>query len=79
MRCSKEGRLNEFVPAYAEAAAVTCQHILEHYSDRLAAFAIGNEPDMYFKRIKDQYQTGDLALDKPAKDRRAYEQYRSAW
>ena len=79
VRFSREGRLNGFVTADEAAAAATCRHILENYPDSLAAFAIGNEPDMYFKRLKDQYQTGDVSLDKPAKDRRAYEQYRAAW
>ncbi len=79
VRFSKAGRLRGFVAADPQVAAATCRHILAEFPDRIQAFTIGNEPDMYFSRLKDQYATNDVAGDKSAKDRHDYEKFRTAW
>ena len=79
VRFSKEGRLNGFVSADPKAASDVCKHILSKYPDRLAAITIGNEADMYFSRLKDQYAMGDLGTNKAAKERADYVKYRDTW
>lgn len=79
LRFSKEGRLRAFVPADAHAAAAMSRYILERYPEQIAAFTIGNEPNMYFSRISDQYVTTDVAAKKSEKNRHDYEAYRDAW
>ena len=79
VRFSQKGKLQGFVPADPQAAAMTCQHILEKYPDRLAAFTIGNEPDMYFRKLKGLYPTNGAPVEKVVKERRAYEKFRAAW
>ena len=79
VRFSKEGRLNGFVSADPKAASEVCRHILAKYPGRLVAITIGNEPDMYFSRLKDQYAAGNVATNKSAKERADYLKFREAW
>ena len=79
VRFSKEGRLKGYVAADPQAAAEVCRHILANYPERIRAFTIGNEPDMYFSRIEDQYAATDVPAAKAAKERSDYEKFRAEW
>jgi hypothetical protein len=78
-RFTKSGRTQPFDPADANEAAKMAAHIMQRYPARISAFTIGNEPDMYFSKLGDQYISRDIQLSKPEKDRRDYELFRTEW
>jgi len=78
-RFTKSGRTQPFEAADSREAAAMAVHIMQRHGNRLAAFTIGNEPDMYFSKLGDQYLSRDIQLTKPQKDRKDYELFRQEW
>lgn len=80
VRFTKDGSRHPFVAADAAAAASACEHILAKYPDCLAAFTIGNEPNMYFGLLeKELAASNKVHLARYVMDRKAYERYWLEW
>ena len=80
VRFTKDGSRRPFVAADAAAAASACEHILAKYPDCLAAFTIGNEPNMYFGLLeKELAASNKVHLARYVMDRKAYERYLFEW
>ena len=80
VRFTKDGSRRPFVAADAAAAASACEHILAKYPDCLAAFTIGNEPNMYFGLLeKELAASNKVHLARYVMDRKAYERYWLEW
>ena len=76
VRFTKDGSRRPFVAADAAAAASACEHILAKYPDCLAAFTIGNEPNMYFGLLENELAASNkVHLPRYVMDRKAYERY----
>lgn len=80
VRFSKGGNRRPFEAADPVKAAQLSRHITDKYSDCLAAFTIGNEPDMYFRNQEERSaKAKKLKLSKSELDRNAYLSYAEAW
>ena len=80
VRFTKDGSRRPFVAADAAAAASACEHILAKYPDCLAAFTIGNEPNMYFGLLENELAVSNkVHLARYVMDRKAYERYLFEW
>lgn len=80
VRFTKDGSRRPFVAADAAAAASASEHILAKYPDSLAAFTIGNEPNMYFGLLENELAASNkVHLARYVMDRKAYERYLFEW
>ncbi|MEX1113802.1 MAG: glycosyl hydrolase family protein [Akkermansiaceae bacterium] len=80
LRFSQGGNRRPFLAADPAKGAQLSRHITDNYSDCLAAFTIGNEPDMYFRHLEERTsREKKLKLSKAQLDRNAYLNYADAW
>jgi hypothetical protein len=80
LRFSQGGNRRPFQAADPAKAAQLSRHITDKYSDCLAVFTIGNEPDMYFRHQEQlSAKARKLKLSKDELDRNAYRSYADAW
>jgi hypothetical protein len=80
LRFSQGGNRRPFLAADPAKGAQLSRHITDKYSDSLAAFTIGNEPDMYFRNQEERSaKAKKLKLSKSELDRNAYLSYANEW
>lgn len=80
LRFSLGGGHRPFEAADPAKALVISRHITDKFPDRLAAFTIGNEPDMYFANlITSRAASTHAKLTKSEISRQAYLAYRTEW